>query len=241
MDFIEIIKDINYFSYVIAFAKWIFIFLMLSVVLLIVCARLGFFKRNAKIARYLVNAYYILIPIYFVGFALKYAPIKNTQIEINKSIDENKQVISDFAYKFISSIVSDSVLSQENSAKDIVNQYLDNCITSIDTVAKPKANRFFGGFFMKIKRKLEYSFLIRLVESEIIEESAQLIGLSKKTGKALYRTDLNQLFMAGGLVEIFKMEMNKYFRAYFRFSFFIFSLGLLIPTIEIILAKTLKY
>lgn len=241
MDYYEILKDINYFSFVTAFAKWIFLFLAISVIILIVCTRLGLFKRNTTIAGYLVKIYYILIPIYFVGFAIKYAPIKNSQIEMNKSIDENKQVITDFAYKFISSIASDSLVSQDYSAKDYVNQYLDNYMSTMDSITKPKTSSFFEGFFTKIKRKLEYSFLIRLVESEIVEKSAELIGISEKTGKALYRTDLNELFMEGELVEIFKMEMNKYFRGYFSFLFLIFSLGLLIPTIEIILAKTIKY
>ncbi len=241
MDYLEILKDINYFSFVTAFAKWIFLFLTVSVVILIVCTRLGLFRRKAKVARYLVKLYYILIPIYFVGFAIKYAPIKNSQIEINKSIDENKQVISDFTFKFFSSIVSNSVLTKESSAKDIVNQYLDNYVSTMDSITKPKTSIFFEGFFMKIKRKIEYSFLIRIVESEIIEKSTKWVGISEKTGKALYRTDFNDLFHEGELVEIFKIEMNKYFRAYFRFTFLIFVLGLLIPTIEIILAKIIKY
>ncbi len=100
---------------------------------------------------------------------------------------------------------------------------------------------FFESFFMKMKRKFEFSFLIRIVESEIVEKSAKWIGISEKTGKALYRTDFNELFHEGELVEIFKFEMNKYFRAYFRFTFLIFGLGLLIPTIEIVLAKIIKY
>jgi len=241
MDYLEILKDINYFSFVTAFAKWIFLFLTISVILLIICTRLGLFKRRTKTARFLVKIYYILIPIYFVGFAIKYAPIKNSQIEINNSIDENKQVISDFAFKFVSSIVSDSLLTQKRSAKDIVNHYLDYYVSTMDSITKPKTSRFFEGFFMKIKRKIEYSFLIRIVESEIIEKSTKWIGISEKTGKALYRTDFNELFKEGELVEIFKIEMNKYFRAYFRITFLIFSLGLLIPTIEIILAKIIKY
>lgn len=241
MDYFEILKDINYFSYVTAFAKWIFLFLVISVVILIVGTRLGFFKRRTKIADYLVKLYYLLIPLYFAGFALKYAPIKNTQIELNKSIDENKQVITDFTFEFVSSIVSDSIIDQEHSAKDIVNQFLDNYVSSMNSITEPETNRFFNRFFLKIKRKLEYGFLIRLVESKVIEKSSKCIGLSEKTGKALYKTDFKKLFKEGELVEIFKSEMNKYFHAYFRFSFFIFSLGLFIPVIEIILAKIFKY
>jgi hypothetical protein len=241
MDYLEILNDINYFSFVTAFAKWIFLFLTISVILLIICTRLGFFKRKTRTARYLVKLYYFLIPIYFVGFAIKSAPIKNSQIELNNSIDENKKVISDFAFSFISSIVSDSILNQKSSAKDIVNHYLDYYVSTMDSITKPKASRFFDGFFMKIKRKIEYSFLIRIVESKVIEKSTKWIGISEKTGKALYRTDFNDLFNEGELVEIFKAEMNKYFREYFKFAFIMFSLGLLLPTIEIILAKTIKY
>jgi hypothetical protein len=241
MDYLELLKDFNYLSYITAFIQWIFLFLTISVILLIICTRLGLLKRRTKIARYLVKTYYILIPIYFVGFAIKYAPIRNSQIELNNSIDENKQVITDFAYNFVSSIVSDSLLSQKYSAQDIVNQYLDNYLSTLDSIAEPKRSGFFEGFFIKIKRKLEYSFLTKLVESIIIEKSAKLIGVSEKTGKAFYRTDLNELFKEGELVELYKMEMNNYFRDYLRFSLLIFSLGLLIPTTEIILAKIIKY
>lgn len=241
MEYVEILKDIDYFSFVTAFAKWMFLFFAISVILLIICTRLGFFKRRTKIAKYSVLLYYVLIPIYFVGFAVKYAPIKNAQIELNNSIDENKQVISDFAYNFVSSIVSDSLLAQESSAKDIVNNYLDHYVSTKDSITESKTSRFFNKFFKKIKRKIEYSFLIRIVESEIIEESSKWIGISEKTGKDLYRTNFNKLFEEGELVEIFKHEMNKYFRAYFRFTFMLFLLGLLIPIIEIVLAKIIKY
>lgn len=241
MDYIEILKDINYFSYVTSFFKWIFLFLVISIILLIVCTRLGLFKRQTKIARYLVKAYYILIPIYFIGFAIKYAPIKNTQIQINQSIDRNKQVISDFTYKFVSSIVSDSLLAQNSSAEEIVNQYLDNYISTIDSNTTSKKNKLFNRFFMTIKRNVEYHFLIRIIESKTIEKSTSLIGISEQTGKSLYQKDFNTLFKQGELVELFKNEMNKYFRKYFRFTFLIFLLGLLIPTTEIVLAKVLKY
>ncbi|MBN1990557.1 MAG: hypothetical protein JW783_14230 [Bacteroidales bacterium] len=241
MDYFEIVKGINYFSFVTAFAKWIFLFFSLSVVILIVCTRLGLFKRNAKVARYLVKIYYILIPIYFVGFAIKYAPLKNSQIEINRSIDNNKQVISDFAYRFVSSVISDSILTQESSAKDIVNRYLDCYMLTMDSITKPKTSRFFEGFFLEIKRNIEYRFLVRVVESKVIDRSAEWVGISKKSGKALYRTHFNELFKEGELVEIFKAELNRYFSRYFRFAFMIFALGLLIPTIEIVLSKIIKY
>jgi len=241
MDYIEILNGINYYSFAIAFAKWIFLFLAISIILLIVCTRIGLFKRRTKIARYLVKMYYVLIPIYFVGFAIKFAPIKNLQIEINNSIDENKHVISDFTFRFVNTIVSDSLLAQKSSAKDLVNHYLDDYVSTIDSITKPKTNRFFEGFFMKIKRKIEYGFLIRIIESEVIEKSAKLIGISENSGRALYRSDFNELFHEGELVEIFKLEMNNYFQEYFKFTFLIFALGLLIPTLEIILAKIFNY
>ncbi|MCT4639011.1 MAG: hypothetical protein N4A72_15015 [Bacteroidales bacterium] len=241
MDYLEILKDINYFSFVTAFVKWVLLSLSISLIALIICAYIGLFERRTKIARYLVKIYYILIPIYFVVFAIKYAPIKNLQIEINNSIDENKEVISDFTYKFVSTVVSDSLLRQESSVKDIVNNYLDYYVSTTDSVNKPQKSMFLDGFFTKIRRKIEYSFLVIIVESEIIERLSQWVGVSKKTGKELYQTDFNKLFKEGELVEIFKNEINKYFRGYFRFTFLIFSLGLLIPVIEIILAKVIRY
>ncbi|QXP61561.1 hypothetical protein [Olleya sp. HaHaR_3_96] len=241
MNYLEILKDINYFSFIAAFAKWILLFLVISIIILIVCKRTGLFKRRTKTASYLVKIYYILIPIYFVVFAIKYAAIKNTQIEINNSIDVNKQLISAFTFHFINTIVSDSLLSQDNSAKDIVNHYLDKYTHSIDTMPDNKIFSVFQSFFIKTKRKVEYSFLMQILESKIIEKSVKSIGISQNSGQALYQTDFNQLFHEGALVDIFKTEMNSYFRTYFKFSFLFFLLGLLIPTIEIILAKKLQY
>jgi len=242
MDYIKLLAEINYLSYVTAFAKWIFLFLIISIVILIVCNKLGLFKRRTKTARILVKLYYVIIPIYFIVFAVKYAPIKNTQIEINNAIDKHKVVVTDFAYRFLSSIVSDSVLCQDRSTKEIVNGYLDNYIYKADSIiAEASDYNFIQRLFYKTKRKIEYSFLIGILESEIIDEATSFVGISKKTGKALYRTDLYDLFKEGEIVEIFRDEMNKYFRHFFRLMFFIMFLGLLIPGVEIILAKTFKY
>jgi hypothetical protein len=241
MDYLETLKSINYFSFVTAFVKWIFLFLAISIILLIVCRRIGLFKRRTKTARYLVKIYYILIPIYFIVFAIKLAPIKTAQNEINNLIDKNKAVISNYTFKFANSMVSDSILAQKSSAKEIVGHYLEHYVSKMDSLTEPKTNEFFEGFFTKIKRKIEYGFLIKIVESKAIEQSAKWIGISEKTEKTLYRTNFNKLFHEGELVELYKIEVNRYFRSYFRFTFLIFTLGLLIPTIEIILAKIFKY
>ena len=241
MDFYEFIKQIDYFSFITAYVKWTLLFLVLSIILLIVCTRLGLFKRNTKTARILVKAYYVLIPIYFMWFAVYYAPLKNTQDEINRWINENKPAITDFTFNFLNTAVSDSLLSQNRSAKDIVDNYLDNYLAAADSLTKSKDMGWIEGFFMKIKRKLEYSFLIRIVESEIIEAATELIGLSGRSGKTLYRSDFKELFQEGEIVDVFTAEINKYFNSYFWFTFSLFFLGLLVPAIEIILAKRMKY
>ena len=242
MDYLNLLTEIDYLSYVIAFAKWIFLFLIISIIVLIICNKLSLFKRRTKTARILVKLYFVIIPIYFIVFAVKFAPVKNTQIEINKGIDAHKEVVTDFAYQFLSSIVSDSVLCQNHSTKEIVNGYLDNYIYKADSIiAEASDYNFIQGLFYKTKRQIEYSFLIGILESEIIEEATSFVGISKKTGKALYRTDLYDLFKEGEIVEIFRDEMNKYFRQFYWFLFLGFLVGLLIPGIEIILAKTLKY
>ena len=83
MVYLEILKDISYLSFFNAFVKWTFLFLLISIVLLIVCTRLGFFSRRTKVAKVLVKFYYVLIPIYFIVFAIKFAPIRNAQVELN--------------------------------------------------------------------------------------------------------------------------------------------------------------
>lgn len=236
MVYLEILKDISYVSFLDAFVKWILIFLLVSILLLVVCTRLGFFSRRTKVAKILVKLYYVLIPIYFIAFAIKFAPIRNAQVELNKSIDLNKKAISENAYSFLSSIVADSLITENKSSKEIVNAYFDNQLSK-----KTESGGYFQGLFFTALKKVESSFLMELLESELIKESSNSIGISEKTGKSLYRSDLKTLFKEGQIVEIFKNEMNKHFYSYYKFAFLLFGLGLLIPVIEIILAKRLNY
>ena len=236
MVYLEILKDISYVSFFDAFVKWILIFLLVSILLLIICTRLGYFSRRTTVAKVLVKFYYVLIPIYFIIFAIKFAPIRNAQVELNKSIDLNKKAISDNAYSFLSSIVADSLITQNKSPKEIVDTYLDSQISK-----KKESSGYFQSLFFTAIKKIESSFLTRILESEVIKESSNSIGISEKTGKSLYRTDIKTLFKEGQIVEIFKSEMNKHFYSYYKFAFFMFGLGLLIPIIEIILAKRLNY
>lgn len=236
MVYLEILKDISYVSFLDAFVKWILIFLLVSILLLVVCTRLGFFSRRTKVAKILVKLYYVLIPIYFIAFAIKFAPIRNAQVELNKSIDLNKKAISENAYSFLSSIVADSLITENKSSKEIVNAYLDNQLSK-----KSETSGYFQSLFFTALKKVESSFLMELLESELIKESSNSIGISEKTGKSLYRSDLKTLFKEGQIVEIFKNEMNKHFYSYYKFAFLLFGLGLLIPVIEIVLAKRLNY
>lgn len=236
MVYLEILKDISYVSFFDAFVKWILLFLLISIVLLIVCTRLGFFSRRTKVAKVLVKFYYVLIPIYFIAFAIKFAPVRNAQVELNKSIDLNKKAISENAYSFLSSMISDSLMTQNKSTKEIVNTYLDSQISKNN-----ESSGYFQSLFFTAIKKIESGFLMRLLESEVIKESTKSIGISEKSGKSLYRTDIKSLFKEGQIVEIFKNEMNKHFYSYYKFAFFMFGLGLLIPVIEIVLAKRFKY
>ncbi len=236
MVYLEILKDISFLSFFYAFVKWTFLFLLISIVLIIVCTRLGYFSRRTNVAKVLVKFYYILIPIYFIVFAIKFAPIRNVQVELNKSIDLNKKAISENTYCFLSSVISDSLMSQNKSPKEIVNVYLDKQISK-----KNESSGYFQSLFLTVMKKIESGFLMQLLETKVIKESSKSIGISEKSGKSLYRTDIKSLFKEGQIVEIFKSEMNKHFYSYYKFAFSMFGLGLLIPVIEIVLAKRFKY
>ena len=241
MDYIELLKNINYFSFITAFAKWIFLAILLSTLLLIVATKLKLFKRRTRIARILVKGYYIVIPLYFMFLAVKIAPIRNSQLELNRAIENNKEIATEFTYDFLSKIVSDSLLSQEISAKDIVNSYLNKYVYAVDT-ANPKSKlNVTKRVIYKVKRKIEYSFLTRLVESKIVKEASGSVGLSGRTGNALYRTDLKSLFTEGEIIDIFTRELNRIYRYIYKSMLLVFAIGLLIPTAEIIIAKIVKY
>lgn len=241
MDLLELLKGINYFSFVTAFAKWILILLVISGVILFLGAKFKLFTRKGKVANVLAKLYYAIIPIYFIVFAIKIAPIKNSQNELNKAIDNNKVVITEFAYDFLSSVVSDSILLQKTSVKELVNAYLDTQLNSQDSLSNSRELKFAGRFLAALKRKIEYSFLSRLVESKIINKSTGLVGINKKTGKSLYKTDMYNLFKEGEIIDVFKLELNKLFGRIYKSMFLIFGLGLLLPVFEIVLSKYLKY
>ena len=104
MKYLELFKDIDYLSYVGAFAKWIFLFLLISIILLIVGNKFNLFCREKRFANILAKSYYLIIPIYFVLFAIKFAPIRNTQNEFNRVVDKNKVVIIEFTRSFLDSM-----------------------------------------------------------------------------------------------------------------------------------------
>ncbi len=241
MNFLELLKNIDYFSFIAALLKWMFLFLLVSILMLIVSTRFKLFKRRTKVARILVKAYYVIVPVYFLIFALKFAPVRNSQVELNKAIDKNKKIATEFAYSFLSSVVSDSLLNQEASAKDIVNNYLNRKIYMADSLAPSEEMGIGKRFAYKVKKKLEYGFLIRLVESKIIKNASGWVGIDDKTGKALYRTDFKSLFSEGEIIEIFKRELNRIYRTIYKSMFILFAFGLLIPVFETVISKILKY
>ena len=240
MDYINILTEINYLSYVGAFVKWILFFFILSIIILIVSSRFGLFKRQKKTSKILVKMYYILIPIYFVIFAVKFAPIRNSQIQINKLIDNNKVVITDFAFDFLNSAVSDRILQGELSVEQIVSNYLNEVVYTDSIKSKVKSG-FGRKFLYKIKKEIEFSYLSKLLESRIIKEATSLAGINKKTGKAIYKTSFHDLFEQGELVEILKVEIDSFFAKLYNSMFVVFMIGFIFPAIEILLSKRYKY
>ena len=241
MDYIELLKDVDYFSFIIAIAKWMFIFLVISIMVLVIGTKLKLFKRRTKVAKVLVKLYYILIPLYFMLFAIKYAPIKNSQIEINKVIDENKEIATEFVHDFVGAVASEALLTQETSAKDLVNSYLDTYVYKADSLPQPEDLNIGKRFIYKIKREIEFNYLIVVKESKIIKEAVNLVGIDEQTGKDLYRTDFKNLFSEGEIVDIFKKQLNRTYRSIYKSMFILFLIGLLIPGIEIVLARIYKY
>lgn len=237
MDLLELLKGINYLSFVVALVKWLAIFLVISIAILIVGSKFKLFTRKNKIANVLAKFYYAFIPIYFMFFAVKYAPVKNTQSELNKAIDNNKEVLTVYANEFVGSVISDSLLTQNTSVKDIVNKYLDTKMYSQDT----SDVKFAARFLHTMKRKIEYSFLSRLLESKAIGEVSGAVGVNKKTATALYQTNMHDLFQEGEIVDLFKLELNKLFGRIYNSMFLMFGLVLLIPGVEISLSKYFKY
>lgn len=241
MDFVELVKEVNYFSFITALAKWVFLFLLVSILLLIMGKKFGLFKRRTKIANGLVKFYYVLIPLYFVIFAFKYAPVKNSQQEMNKAVDNRKEVIIQFTYEFLNTIISDSLLAQKSSARDLVNGYLDAHIYAKYSLTQSQDLGIGEKILYKIKRTVEFSFLSSLVESKILNKTSELLRIDEKTGRKLYETNLYDMFKEGEIVEIFKIELNKVYSSYYKSLFLLFGIGLLVPVLEIILSRVLKY
>jgi hypothetical protein len=184
--------------------------------------------------------YYIAIPIYFIVFALKFAPIRNSQIQLNKIIEDNKIVVTGFVFDFLGSVVSDSILLEESSVKQIVDDYLDEYIYT-DSIESQQKNGIGRKFIYQIKKSIEFTFLSKVLEARIIKEATGLIGINKNTGKAIYKTNFHDLFHDGELVEILKMEIDSLFNKIYKSMIVVFLIGLIFPAIEILLSRYYKY
>lgn len=240
MEYIDILTEINYLSYIGAFVKWITIFFILSVLILILITKLGLLKRQKKVARILVKLYYVVVPFYFVIFAVKFAPVRNSQVQLHKVVENHKVEVAGFAYGFLDKIVADSIKLEDLSVKQIVDNYLEK-ITYADSVQDKDKSGFGKQLIYKFKKRIEYSFLSRILESKIIRESTEVIGIKKTTGKAIYKTNFRELFKEGELVGILQKEINDLFNKLYMSMLVVFLIGLIIPVIEIALSRYYKY
>lgn len=235
----QIFTEIDYFSYITSLFKWIFIFLTISIFLLVFCHKKGLFRRNNKVVNVLTFIYYIGIPLHFIVFAVQFAPIRNTQNQINEIIENNKTEICEFAGSFLESFdIEESTknLSMQQAVDDEINKFLDQMET--DNAEGAVEEKSFWG---DIKRKITFKFLSKVVEKGIISETTEKSGLKKSSGKKVYKSSLHDLFTKGEIVEIFQTELNKIFYKLYFSLFLAFLIGLLIPTIETSLAKYFKY
>lgn len=236
MRFTDILKDIDYLSYVGAFAKWILLSLLVSGTILFLCSYFKLFKRNNKIANILTKLYYGLIPIYFVLFAFKLAPIHNSQKEINSIIEANQDKLTEYTSDFLDFISTNNTSIDSSSVQDIIKGFIDK------NEPKSSSGYKFGKRFLKnIKVKLEEKFLYKVSERIITRKAMGVVEIDRASGKKLVQLSFNELFNEGELIEIFQKQVNRIFRGIYQSMYVVFLIGLLIPVIEISLAKTLKY
>jgi hypothetical protein len=236
MHFTDILKDINYLSYIGAFSKWIIISLLISGTILFICGYFNLFKRNNKLANILTKFYYGIIPIYFFIFAIKIAPIHNTQKELNSVIEENQANLTTYTSNFLNYISSNNTSIDSSSVQGIIKNFIAK--------NEPKSHdgfKFGKQVLKNIKMKLEEKFLYKITERIIAKKAIDVIGLDKKSSEKIIQLSLNELFNEGEIVGIFQTQVNRIFRGIYKSIFIMFLIGLFIPIIEITLAKTLKY
>jgi hypothetical protein len=240
MEYLNILKEINYLSYLGAFIKWIFLFLVISVILLIIANKYKLFQRKNRTVNILVKVWLIFIPIWFLIFALQFAPVRNTQKEFNRLIVKHKDATAEFVYTFMGKVVSDSLLVQEASVESIVDNYLDTSVSK-ESPDEGKGFKKARRFVTNVKRNIEYNFLSRILETKMLEGASAYVGMDKHIGKAIYQTSFNDLFKEGEIVSIFKTEVNYIFGILYKSMFIAFLIGLMVPIIEIIFSKVFKY
>lgn len=240
MDFTDIIKEINYFSYLGAFIKWILLSLAVCAALLVLAYKLDWFKRQNRIVNIIVKCYYFLLPLCFIYFGANVAPIVNSQKQINIIIDNHKVELKTYTSQFLSYFLNDSTNFRNISAKDAVKHKIQTYIEGNRGNSEP--NKGLGKRFLgNTSRKIEYGFLSKIIESKLIKKSANVIGADKHVIKQLYTANLDQLFNEGEIIESFKHQINFVFWQIYKSMFLIFGIILLIPTLEIVLAKKLNY
>lgn len=240
MDFTDILKDISLLSYAGSMIKWVLGFALVGIVLIVLGHRFKLFKRNKKVPNILAKFYYVLIPLYFIFFAFKFAPIRNTQNELNRVIHKHEPIVKKYTYDFMRMVISDSSLSNKTSVKSIVNHYIEEVVEEQSKEAASKMG-FGAKFLSKWDKKIKTRFLESILEKKLIEKTTGAVGLQSETGEALYEHSFSKLFKDGEVVDLIIAEINGIFSKAYTSMFIFMGFILLIPVMEIVAAKFFKY
>jgi hypothetical protein len=211
--------------------------LILSVILVIVCLKFKFFRRQNKYWNTATNLYFIFIPIVCIGGGAAFGVLQYPKEITNKTVAAVLQPVKQRAVAYMQDLPPEA---RDNlslvSAKKIVRSYLaDNF-----DIAIMDDNGGGGGVTDKLFRMWLINYITNAVLDKVNEKVASATGLEKEDVNKLWQQNLVDIFKGNFLNDLVSNHLNKTINSFQNSLLLILLLLLLIPTADTLIAKWLE-
>jgi hypothetical protein len=211
--------------------------LILCFILVIVCVKSRFFRRQNKHWNNATNLYFILIPVVCIGGGAAFGLLQYPKEITNKTVAAVLQPVKQGAVDYMQSLPQEV---QDNlslvSVKKLVRSHLaDNFgIAIMDDGSEG------GGVTDKLFRMWLINYITNAVLDKVNEKIASATGLEKKDVNKLWQQNLIDIFKGDFLNDLVSNRLNKTINSFQNLLLLVLLLLLLVPTADILIAKRLE-
>jgi hypothetical protein len=212
-------------------AKYLFLFLTLSIILLILCKKFKLFKRKNHILDKITYFYYLYIPTIFMAFAVLYSSIAYTKNQTLLIVNKAAPFINTQAAEFLDDVGLPENLSIAN-IRDAVQIYTSelaiNIFSKYDNLPQP------------LKTWLIEKISSALADKILTAEIEKFTSLDIGKVKDLWDKDLKELISNGFITDLISQKLNERISGMQNSFVIIFIILLLIPFAETVVSKQVE-